>query len=43
MPGALIYTDEHLNVVLCNGRFKDMYGEPKELLQPGRYYTDFLR
>jgi class 3 adenylate cyclase/PAS domain-containing protein len=43
MPGALVYTDEHLNVVLCNDRFKDMYGAPKELLQPGRYYPDFLR
>jgi PAS domain S-box-containing protein len=43
MPGALVYTDEHLNVVFCNDRFKDMYGAPKELLQPGRYYPDFLR
>jgi class 3 adenylate cyclase/PAS domain-containing protein len=43
MPGALVYTDENLNVVFCNDRFKDMYGAPKELLQPGRYYPDFLR
>jgi PAS domain S-box-containing protein len=43
MPGALVYTDEHLNIVLCNDRFKDMYGAPKELLRPGRYYPDFLR
>ena len=43
MPGALVYTDEHLNVVFCNDRFKDMYGAPKELLQTGRYYPDFLR
>jgi class 3 adenylate cyclase/PAS domain-containing protein len=43
MPGALVYTDEHLNVVFCNDRFKDMYGAPKELLLPGRYYPDFLR
>src|SRR5215475_1373322 len=43
MPGALVYTDEHLNIVFCNERFKDMYGAPKELLQPGRYYPDFLR
>lgn len=42
MPGALVYTDEHLNIVFCNDRFKDMYGAPKELLQPGRYYPDFL-
>jgi class 3 adenylate cyclase/PAS domain-containing protein len=43
MPGALVYTDEHLNVVFCNNRFKDMYGVPQELLQAGRYYPDFLR
>ena len=43
MPGALVYTDEHLNVVFCNDRFKDMYGAPKELLRSGRYYPDFLR
>jgi PAS domain S-box-containing protein len=43
MPGALVYTDEHLNVVFCNDRFKDMYGAPKELLRSGRYYADFLR
>jgi PAS domain-containing protein len=36
MPGALVYTDEHLNVVFCNDRFKDMYSAPKELLQQGR-------
>jgi adenylate cyclase len=38
-----VYTDEHLNVVFCNDRFKDMYGVPQELLQAGRYYPDFLR
>jgi class 3 adenylate cyclase/PAS domain-containing protein len=43
MPGALVYTDEHLNIVFCNDRFKDMYGAPKELLRPGCYYPDFLR
>jgi len=43
MPGALVYTDEHLNIVFCNDRFKDMYGAPRELLLAGRYYPDFLR
>jgi PAS domain-containing protein/class 3 adenylate cyclase len=43
MPGALVYTDEDLNIVVCNERFKDMYGVPRELLQPGRFYPDFLR
>ena len=43
MPGALVYTDEHLNIVFCNDQFKKMYPVPRELLQPGRYYPDFLR
>src|SRR5207247_5894308 len=38
-----VYTDEDLNIVVCNERFKDMYGAPRELLQPGRFYPDFLR
>jgi PAS domain-containing protein len=43
MPGALVYTDENLNIVICNHRFKEMYPVPQELLQPGRPYPDFLR
>ena len=43
MPGALVYTDEALNIVLCNDRFRDMYIVPQELLQPGRPYPAFLR
>ena len=43
MPGALVYTGEDLNVVVCNERFKDLYGAPPELLQPGRFYPNFLR
>jgi len=43
MPGALVYTDENLNVVFCNDRFKEMYIVPPDLLQPGRPYADFLR
>jgi class 3 adenylate cyclase len=43
MPGALVYTDEDLNIVLCNEHFKEMYPAPKELLRPGRPYPDFLR
>ena len=43
MPGALVYTDENLNIVFCNDRFKEMYRVPEELLQPGRAYPDFLR
>ena len=43
MPGALVYTDERLDIVVCNNRFKEMYIVPEELLQPGRPYPDFLR
>jgi class 3 adenylate cyclase/PAS domain-containing protein len=43
MPGALVYTDADLNVVACNDRFTEMYQAPKELLEPGRPYPDFLR
>ena len=43
MPGALVYTDEELNIVFCNDRFKEMYPVPAELLQPGRPYPQFLR
>ena len=43
MPGALAYTDENLDIVVCNDRFVEMYPVPRELLQPGRPYPEFLR
>lgn len=43
MPGALVYTDDDLNIILCNRRFREMYRAPKELLEPGRPYPAFLR
>ena len=43
MPGALVYTDDALNIVFCNDRFREMYPAPPELLQPGRPYPEFLR
>jgi class 3 adenylate cyclase/PAS domain-containing protein len=43
MPGALVYTDEDLNIIVCNDRFREMYRVPRELLQPGRPYPEFLR
>src|SRR5262245_46488478 len=43
MPGALVYTDENLNIVFCNDRFKEMYPAPKPLLEPGQPYPNFLR
>jgi adenylate cyclase len=42
MPGALVYTDENLNVVFCNDRFKEMYPVPADLLRPGMPYSQFL-
>ena len=43
MPGALVYTDDDLNIVFCNERFREMYSAPGELLEPERPYPDFLR
>ena len=43
MPGALVYTDDDLNIAVCNDRFADMYPVPRELLQLGRPYPDLLR
>jgi len=43
MPGALVYTDEDLRIVLCNGRFRELYIVPQELLQPGASYVNLLR
>jgi class 3 adenylate cyclase len=43
MPGALVYTDDDLNIVLCNDRFREMYKAPSDLLLPGRPYPGFLR
>lgn len=43
MPGALVYTDDDLNIVFFNERFKEMYSAARELIQPGRPYPDFLR
>ena len=43
MPGALVYTDEQLNIVICNNRFKELYIVPEDLLQSGCPYPKFLR
>ena len=43
MPGALAYTDEKLDIVVCNDRFAEMYPVPRELLQRGAHYPHFLR
>jgi len=43
MPRALVYNDRESNIVVCNDRFSEMYPVPKELLEPGRPYPNFLR
>ena len=43
MPGALAYTDDAFDIVICNDRFAEMYPVPGEFLQPGRSYPAFLR
>ena len=43
MPGALVYTDEDLDIVVCSERFSEIMQAPRELLQPGQPYTEFLR
>ncbi|HTP97860.1 MAG TPA: PAS-domain containing protein [Casimicrobiaceae bacterium] len=43
MPGALVYTDANLDIVICNGRFAEWYPVPPELLQPGQPYPALLR
>ncbi|HEY3179252.1 MAG TPA: PAS-domain containing protein [Casimicrobiaceae bacterium] len=42
MPGALVYTDRDLNVVVCNDRFAEMYPVPRELLLPGGRIPNFF-
>ncbi len=43
MPGALVYTDNDLNIVIRNEHFTEMYRVPEKLLQPGQPYPNFLR
>ncbi|WP_193371049.1 PAS-domain containing protein [Pelagibius marinus] len=43
MPGGLVYTDASLDIIARNDRILEMYPAPKELLEPGRPYAEFLR
>jgi PAS domain-containing protein len=43
MPGALVYTDPSLNIIVRNDRFLEMYPVPAEFLEPGRPYPRFRR
>ena len=42
LPGALVYTNSDLEIILCSPRFADIYSVPPELIEPGSYYPDFL-
>ena len=35
MPGALVYTDDRLNIVFCNDRFREIYGAPARIASAG--------
>ena len=43
MPGALVYTDDDLDIVVCNDRFKEMYIVPAGAAAARAPYPDFLR
>jgi class 3 adenylate cyclase/PAS domain-containing protein len=43
MPGALVYTDANLDIVICNPRFGEWYPIPAGLRQPGKPYPAVLR
>jgi len=43
VPGALVYINEHLDIVLCSSRFAEYYEVPPELLQSGAHYPHFIR
>jgi class 3 adenylate cyclase len=43
MPGALVYTDDDLNIVFCNARYQELYQVPPELLRSGQPYPGVLR
>ena len=43
MPGALVYTDADLHIVICNPRFGEWYPVPAELREPGKPYPALLR
>ena len=43
MPGALVYTDKNVDLVVSNSRFGEMYRIPDSLLEPGKSYVEVLR
>ena len=43
VPGAIVVTDEDLQIVLCSPQFSEIYQAPPEYLALGSYYQDFIR
>ncbi len=43
IPGLLMYTDQDLNIVLCNDNYIEMYPAQREMLRPGQPFAEFLR
>ena len=43
MPGAIIYTDNELNLILCNDHVAKFDMAAGELLQPGSSYPNYVR
>jgi len=43
MPGAIIFTDESANIVVCNDRFTELCEVPKELLSLGSSYENVFQ
>ncbi|MHC8510005.1 MAG: hybrid sensor histidine kinase/response regulator [Rhodospirillales bacterium] len=42
LPGAMVYVDENLNVVLCSEHYPEVFQAPRQMLEPGAYYPDFI-
>lgn len=43
LPGALVYTDADHRIILCSSRLAELYDAPKELLEVGACYEDFIK
>ena len=42
IPGAIVHTDENLDIIVCSNHFHELYQVPKELLVVGAHYPNFL-
>jgi PAS domain-containing protein len=43
LPGALVYTDADMNLVVCNSRYREIYDLPEKYVRPGSYLPDLFR